>query len=736
MHKPDSRSLLLRAAIALQLIPALAVADDGGAGAEGAGLEVITVTAQKVSEDLQKTAAAVTAISGDVLVSAGVYDIRGVQNLMPSVRFQAENASTELYIRGVGSTLDLPNIEPPNAFNFNGVYIPREGTSVGLFDISSIELLPGPQGTLYGRAALGGAVNVEFNRPTQELETSGLLEVGDYSLLHGTIVQNLPVSEHLALRGAFDYIQHDGYLKTGADSKEDYAGRLSALYTPTDDLDIYVWLHGAKKDGKSPNLVRRGYNDGTFDGDPNAFNTSDPWDDRIDPGAPTASPQDYENMVLGAQVDWDLGDAAHVHPGYFYLDWAADYWLENIPALLTAHYNQVTNELRLASDTDSKLQWLGGLYAYQVTNDGDFIVGGFPLAQISRNRLEGYAAFGEATYSFTDALRFTAGARFSWDQREGEGQTAFGEPFSADEDYDNVDWKLGVEVDLGAEAMAYATIQTGYQPGTYNSFPATPEQSNLVQSATMTAYTTGIKSRFLDDRLQVNDEVFYYDYEDLLVQSFNLNTALLTTFNAAQTTIWGNQLDVLFLPTASDRLNLSVGYLNAEYDDFIVPAEREHRHPEPRFRRLPAAERAGVDRFGRVPARVPGRPGPAARAPRNALRGFVLGHVRAVPRHRAAGLLQVRCLGHVLRARRSLEPRPLGEEHRERGGAGGGDDRPVRAVCRRVHRAAADLGRAVHVQALIRRLARSALPARRDDERKGGPLPIRPCSAPSWRRTG
>ena len=210
--------------------------------------------------------------------------------------------------------------------------------------------------------------------------------------------------------------------ETGADSQEDYAGRLSALYAPTDDLDVYVWLHGAKKDGKSPNLVRRGFNGGTFDGNPNAFNTSDPWDDRIDPGAPTASPQDFENMVLGAQVDWDLGDARLTYiPGYFYLDWSADYWLENIPALLTAHYNQVTNELRLASDTDSKLQWLGGLYAYQVTNSGDFIVGGFPLSQISRNRLEGYAAFGEATYSLTDAVRVTAGARFSWDQREGEG---------------------------------------------------------------------------------------------------------------------------------------------------------------------------------------------------------------------------------------------------------------------------------------------------------------------------
>ena len=108
MYTSSTRSWTLRAAIALQLIPALAVADDAGTGASGTGLEVVTVTAQKVNEDLQKTSAAITAISGDVLVSAGVYDIRAVQNLMPLVRFQAENASTELYIRGVGSAPDLP----------------------------------------------------------------------------------------------------------------------------------------------------------------------------------------------------------------------------------------------------------------------------------------------------------------------------------------------------------------------------------------------------------------------------------------------------------------------------------------------------------------------------------------------------------------------------------------------------------------------------------------------------
>ncbi len=487
MHKTRSGSILLTAAIALTLDIATAAepappADGGPAGR--AGLEVITVTAQKMPEDLQKTGAAITAVTGEMLVAAGVHDIRAAQNLMPSVRFQAENASTEIYVRGVGSTLDLPNIEPPTVFNFNGVYIPREGTSVGLFDIAQLELLPGPQGTLYGRAALGGAVNVEFNRPTSEFETSGLLEVGNYALVHGTVVQNLPVSDTFALRAAFDYVDRDGYLETGADSQHDYAGRLSALYQPSDALDVYVWAHGAKKDGKSPNLVRRGYNDGTFDGDPMAFDHDDPWNDVITADAPSASPQDFENLVVGAQVDWDLGGMTLTYiPAYFYLDWGADYWLENIPAFLSAHYNQLTQELRLAGEAGENLRWLTGLYAYRVANSGDFIAGGFPLAQVSENRLEGWAVFGEATYEFSDTLRLVAGGRLSQDHREGEGQTAFGQTYTADEDYDQFDWKLGVEVDVAAASMVYATIQTGYQPGTYNLFPATPEQSNLVRSA-------------------------------------------------------------------------------------------------------------------------------------------------------------------------------------------------------------------------------------------------------------
>ena len=569
--RPASRVVAAIVFVVLAPYARAATAQVPAADAPPGALEEVVVTAQKRSEVLQRSPAAITAITGAGLVASGVADIRYAQNFVPSVRFQAENASTEIYIRGVGSTLDLPNIEPPTSFNFNGIYIPREATSVGFFDIDQLEVLPGPQGTLYGRSTLGGAVNVTFNRPDQELSTDVLFEAGSDSLLRGSLVQNVPVTDALALRGAVDYIDHDGYLATGADSKDDYSARLSALYEPNADVSVYVWTHGAKKNGRSPTLVRRGYNGGTFDGDPTAFESSDPWNDVITPTEPDAGRQDYENLVIGGQLDWTFGDATLTYiPGYVYLDWAGNYWLENLPSFLSAHYNQLTNELRLAGTAGDRIEWLTGAYAYRMTNDGQFIVNGFPLADINRNRLEGIAAFGEMTWQATERLRLTVGGRYSEDDREGSGTTAFGEPYTADQSFDRFDWKLGATYDFADETMGYATIQTAYQPGTYNLFPSSTE-NNLVDSAKLTAYSVGFKTRLLGDRLQINNEAFYYDYRDLFVQSFNLNTALLTTFNAEKVEIYGNQLDLLFQITPDDRLNLNVGYLHARTKEFVVP---------------------------------------------------------------------------------------------------------------------------------------------------------------------
>lgn len=582
MRSQHARRAILSALATL--VPVASGAAEAPATAPTTKLEEVVVTAQKQSANLQRTPAAITAISGDALIAYGASDIRAAQNLVPSVRFQAENASTEIYIRGVGSTLDLPNIEPPTSFNFNGVYIPREATSVGLFDIAQLEVLPGPQGTLYGRGSLGGTVNVTFNRPTHDLQSEAVFEAGNESLVHGTFVQNLPLTDDFALRGAFDYIHRDGYQATGADAKDDYSARLSGLYEPNDDLSIYVWTHGAKKTGHSPNLVRRGFNNGTFDGDPTSFDTDDAWNDVITPTTPLAGDQHYEQLNMGAHVDWTIGDVTLSYiPAYVYLDWEGDYWLENLPAFLSSHYNQLTQELRVASEPGGSTQWLAGVYGYRMTADGLFTVASFPLADVDRNRLAGVAAFGEITFNLSDRMRLTAGGRYSLDDREGEGATAFGVPYTAEQDFDRVDWKVGAEYDIHSNTMLYATIQTAYQPGTYNLFPSTATQSNEVSSATLTAYSVGIKARVFDGRVQINNEAFYYDYRDLLVQSFNLNTALLTTFNADKVEIYGDQLDILAQLTDADRINVSVGYLNAHYLDFIVPANINIGSPQHDF---------------------------------------------------------------------------------------------------------------------------------------------------------
>src|SRR3984957_15881312 len=152
------------AMMAATVAPRAALAADAGA-AESDTLQEITITAEKQTENLQKTAADVTAISADQLIAAGVTDLREAQMVVPAVRFQAEGNNTQVFVRGVGANLDFANVEPNVAFNFAGTYLPREATSAAFFDVQQLEVLPGSQGTLYGRSAIGGTINLTPAKP-------------------------------------------------------------------------------------------------------------------------------------------------------------------------------------------------------------------------------------------------------------------------------------------------------------------------------------------------------------------------------------------------------------------------------------------------------------------------------------------------------------------------------------------------------------------------------------------
>jgi iron complex outermembrane receptor protein len=579
----------LAVSTAVTLIPSLVLAQ-----AAPAGLEEIVVTATKRVIDMQKAPAAITAIGADAITQAGIADIRAAQNLVPSVRFQAQNAATEIYMRGVGSTIDLPNIEPPTSLNFNGIYVPREVSAIPLFDMQSIEVLPGPQGTLYGRGSLGGVVNASFARPTDVNEGSLTAEIGNYNLYHVTAVGNLAASDTVALRGGIDYANADGVEKTGANSIDNLTARASLRWDVTDTVDVYLWGLYSKREGNSNNVVTVGVDPvtGAYTG-PGKFLHDDPWNDTRTPAmlalpsnpnlppptAPRALPTDGKSVLIGAEVNIDLGFGTLTYiPSYMDADVDVEYFFGAYPTSKYDEAKQTTHELRLAGRA-GRVDYLAGLYAYQLETAGTFLITGFPISIVDQNRLQGYAAFGSATISITDPFRVTVGGRFSTDDRKGHGpytgflgsDFVFNVPYDYDESFDHADYKLGVEYDMGQDAMLYAAIQTGYQPGTFNTYPSTPSATNKVKPAELTAYTAGIKSRWLDNRLQVNNEIFYYDYKDLFASAYNTVLNTTQTFNAQKVEIYGDQLDILWLPTDNDQVSLSVGYLHARNKEFVLP---------------------------------------------------------------------------------------------------------------------------------------------------------------------
>jgi len=387
--------------IAATANPRVAHADAGADESET--LQEITITAEKQTENLQKTAADVTAISADQLVAAGVTDLREAQMVVPAVRFQAEGNNTQVFVRGVGANLDFANVEPNVAFNFAGTYLPREATSAAFFDVAQLEILPGSQGTLYGRSAIGGTIVLTPAKPGFNNDGEALLEVGNYS----AATQNVKASESVALRAAVDYAFDKGYEETGAYSKNDISVRLSAIVKPLDRLTIYGYAQLAEKHGNTENLVNKGTDPNTGAYCEACFFYSNAWNDTRTGkfaapfGTTDAERNQYRTDMVGGEVDYEFENMTLSYlPSYLFLDAHPLYWLSAILSTNIAHFNQLEQELRLSSKGDGPFKWLAGVSYYNSRNSGaEYLFVNEPFAfyqtDIDFDRLEGYAGFGQ-----------------------------------------------------------------------------------------------------------------------------------------------------------------------------------------------------------------------------------------------------------------------------------------------------------------------------------------------------
>ena len=217
---------------------------------------------------------------------------------------------------------------------------------------------------------------------------------------------------------------------------------------------------------------------------------------------------------------------------------------------------------------------MGGLYWYSFADHFLFDIGPFKILDIPRTNEDGYAGYGQATYPVFDWFRLIGGLRYSLSEKSGFGyESGFGNTptYTSDHHWPHVDWKVGGEADISDSSMAYVTAQTGWNQGTFNAYPNTAFQNNLVEPTKLLAFTGGIKNRFFDNKLELNDELYYYNYKDFLVQAANVQTDQIAFYDANKVVIWGDELDARLHVTPDDQISVSLGYMHARNRDFVLP---------------------------------------------------------------------------------------------------------------------------------------------------------------------
>jgi len=428
-------------------------------------------------------------------------------------------------------------------------------------------VLPGPQGTLYGGSAAGGVINVIAVEPSHNFDGEGTIEAGNYGMAHTFLAQNVAIGEDLSLRAALDFERHDGYQSSNIDSERaKTSARISALWKPSDNFTSYVFGSYYDNAGKPQATVNSPL-----------LNPSNPW--QIPASGPVVgNPVDssyvngsFKNYILGGRFDYTFGGATLSYiPGVVIINVYETSYAADFPILLIDGEHQYSNELRLSNNEAATNSWLLGLYQSQNRSDFGFYFAGFPSLVVPEQTNRDYAAYAQDVYRATDWLRVTAGARFSYDSKYVPGGFGAEGLFSTNNSWTHSDFKLGVDADLANNVLGYAAVQTGYLPGGYTPLPNSPTFDNNVQPETLLSYTVGVKSRFLNDRLTLNDEAYYYIYKNYQVVAISLVTGFQTVYNAPRSLIYGDQVNAVYKLTDHDTINLGANFMSAHFTELNV----------------------------------------------------------------------------------------------------------------------------------------------------------------------
>lgn len=512
---------------------------DDGRGTSGD----IIVTAARHSQSLQKVSATVDVLGGEDLATKATVSMAQALSATPGVNTTTQPGGSAINIRGLGADTPTGTTQGSVALEFDGVYnIIALGTTTGLFDVSRIEVLKGPQGTRYGPNAEAGVVNVITNDPVLgDWSGRGSVTVGNYALKRVELAQNIPLGDKVALRVSGAAVDRNSYFKPAASDSVAQSLRAKLLAQPTDDLTVkltyqvdHIGGTGQGSEAGYPIIISKV---APYSGD-SINDSGNPWhkgdvcgmDANGNKVCPSDNKSDVTSQTFSGNLSYNVTDAVVLDvTGSYMKITGSDYsCTDSGPPWATsgtttcghvysyAPFNQYSAEVRLHSDGASKVQWNLGYYYwdYRQTKWDDAFQSVDGKLGGTQNGTRTNALFGEMTYPVTDRLRLIGGARYSWDRRllkPAGVSTVFTANLS------HFDYRVGEEYDIAPNVMQYFTASSGYRPGgiTYDGSSGT---ASVFKSEVTRAYEFGLKNRFFDNRLTLNLSAFYYDqsnYQDI-----------------------------------------------------------------------------------------------------------------------------------------------------------------------------------------------------------------------------
>lgn len=546
----------------------------------------IVVTAQKRSERLVDVPIAITAVAGEQLASSGVTATQQLGQVVPGLRLDLSGGFSQPTLRGIGSSVAGPGLSASVATYVDGIYRPSQlSSNFELADIESVQVLKGPQGTLFGRNATGGAILVTTRDPSFTTDVRGKISYARFNDIRTSLSASTGITDQIAVGISGQYRHTDGFVTnifTGDDDfgkADNWNIRGKVLFNASDAVSFLLTLEHNQIDDNSSNAYNA-YQGRASANDPAVVAALDPSGAAVDIptqrgvvslNAPTAFKVNTDRATLRSK--FELGSMTLTsYTGYqdekvtIRQDYDATR-LVQFESFFQPKQKTFSQEFNLASDTNGPLSWVAGLYYfwddsnfpfYNARFDNSPVVNVFDIGV----KTESWAAFADATYDVTDRLHITLGGRYSKDKLREHFEFIGAVPRTeASTSFDSFTPRAVIRYGLADNSNVYASVSKGYKSGAYN---AAGGSTDPVDPEKITAYEIGFKTSQARWRLETS--AFYYDFKNLQVNRFQGAASVLV--NAASARTYG--ADLQFVGYVTDRLQIQLGgaYTNAQYKDF------------------------------------------------------------------------------------------------------------------------------------------------------------------------